>query len=88
MQNKLKANENWYLIERMIIIYVSIKLNEKAYKHISSQLNKNFIRRYIIVDELFEDLKKVYANSNKMQTVMNAFTRLTQIKIFAKFHVF
>ncbi len=72
----------------MTMIYVSIKLNDEVYKHISSQLNKNFNRRYIIVDELFEDLKKVYANSNKMQTVMNAFTRLTQIEKFAKFHVF
>ncbi len=70
------------------MIYVSIKLNDEIYKHISTRLNKNFFRRYIIVDELFEDLKKVYADSNKMQTTMNAFTRLTQIEKFAEFHVF
>ncbi len=72
----------------MTMTYVSIRLDDEAYKHIFSRLNKNFIRRYIIVDELFEDLKRVYADSNKMQTVMNAFTRLTQIRKFAKFHVF
>jgi hypothetical protein len=88
MQNKLKANENWYLIERMIMTYVNIKLNEEAYKHISTRLNKTFARRYLIVDEMFENLKRIYADSNKMQTTMNAFTRLTQINKYAKFHVF
>jgi hypothetical protein len=88
MQNKLKANENWYFIERMIMTYVSIKLNEKAYKHISTRLNKISARRYLIVNEMFEKLKKVYADSNKMQTTMNAFTWLIQINKYAKFHVF
>jgi hypothetical protein len=31
MQNKLKINENWYFIERMIMTYVNIKLNEVTY---------------------------------------------------------
>ncbi len=88
MQSKLKTNENWYLIERMIMTYVSIKLNEETYKHISIRLNKNSARRYLIVDEMFENLKRMYANFNKMQTTMNAFTRLTQIDKYAKFHVF
>ncbi len=88
MQSKLKANENWYFIERMIMTYVNIKLNEEAYKHISTRLNKTSARRYLIVNEMFENLKRVYANSNKMQTTMNAFTRLIQINKYAKFHVF
>ncbi len=88
MQNKLKTNENWYFIERMIMTYVNIKLNEETYKHISTRLNKTFARRYMIVNEMFDDLKKVYADSNKMQTTMNAFTRLIQIDKYAKFHVF
>jgi hypothetical protein len=88
MQSKLKTNENWYLIERMIMTYVSIKLNEETYKHISTRLNKNFARRYLIVNEMFDDLKKIYADSNKMQTTMNVFIRLTQINKYAEFHVF
>jgi hypothetical protein len=88
MQSKLKANENWYLIKRMIMTYVSTKLNEEAYKHISTRLNKTSARRYLNVDEMFENLKRIYANSNKMQTTMNAFTRLIQISKYAKFHVF
>ncbi len=88
MQSKLKTNENWYFIERMIMIYVSIKLNEETYKHISTRLNKNSTRRYLIVDEIFENLKRMYADLNKMQTTMNAFTRLTQINKYAEFHVF
>jgi hypothetical protein len=88
MQNKLKANENWYFTEKMIMTYVNIKLNNEIYKHIATRLNKNFARRYLTVDEIFDDLKRMYANSNKMQTTMNAFTRLTQINKYAKFHVF
>ncbi len=61
----------------MTMTYVSIKLDDEIYKHIFFRLNKNLIHRYIIVDELFEDLKRIYANLNKMQTVMNAFSRLT-----------
>jgi hypothetical protein len=66
MQNKLKTNENWYFIERMIMTYINIKLNEEAYKNISTRLNKIFARRYLIINEMFENLKRIYANSNKM----------------------
>ncbi len=72
----------------MIMTYVSIKLNEEIYKHISTRLNKNFARRYLIVKEMFDDLKRIYADSNKMQTTMNVFTRLIQINKYAEFHVF
>ncbi len=77
MQSKLEANVDWYSIERMTMTYVSIRLDEETYKHISTRLNKNFSRRYLIVDEIFENLKRVYVDLNKMQTTMNAFTRLT-----------
>ncbi len=72
----------------MIMTYVNITLNEETYKHISTRLNKISARRYLIVNEMFDDLKRIYADSNKMQTTMNAFTRLTQIDKYAKFHVF
>jgi hypothetical protein len=51
-------------------------------------LNKNFSRRYLIVNEIFENLKSVYVDFNKMQTTMNTFIRLTQIKKNIEFHVF
>ncbi len=88
MQSKLEANVDWYSIERMTMTYVSIKLDEETYKHISTRLNKNFSRRYLIVDEIFENLKRVYVDLNKMQTTMNAFIRLTQVDKYVEFHVF
>ncbi len=88
IQSKLKSNENWYLIERMIMIYVNINLNDETYKHIAARLDKNFFRRCLIIDEIFDDFKRVYIDSNKMQTIMNIFTQLTQINKYAKFHVF
>jgi hypothetical protein len=58
MQSKLEANKNWYFIEKMIMTYVNIKLNEETYKHIFARLKKNFARRYLIVEKMFDDLKK------------------------------
>ncbi len=72
----------------MIMTYINIKLNDETYKHIAIRLNKNSVRQYLTVDEIFDDFKKMYTDSNKMQTTMNAFTRLTQIDKYAKFHVF
>jgi hypothetical protein len=70
------------------MIYVSIRLNDEIYKHIATRLNKNFSRRYLTVDEVFDDLKRVYVDSNKMQIVMNAFIRLTQTDKYVEFHTF
>jgi hypothetical protein len=72
----------------MTMTYVSIKLNDEAYKHISARLNRDSFRRYQTIDEMFEDLKQVYVDSNKMQTIMNAFIRLTQMRKFVEFHIF
>ncbi len=88
MHNKLKANVDWYSIKRMTMTYVNIRLDEETYKHISARLNKNFLRRYLIVNEIFENLKHVYVDLNKMQTTMNAFIRLIQINKYVEFHIF
>jgi hypothetical protein len=88
MQSKLKTNVDWYLTERMTMTYVSIRLDEETYKHISARLNKNFSRRYLNVNEIFENLKHVYVDLNKMQTTINAFTWLTQIEKYVEFHIF
>jgi hypothetical protein len=77
MRNKLEANVDWYSNEQMTMTYVNTRLDEETYKHISARLNKNFSCRYLIVDEIFENLKRVYVDLNKMQTTMNAFIRLT-----------
>jgi hypothetical protein len=69
-------------------IYVSIKLNDETHKHIEARLNKNSFRRYLTINEIFDDLKKIYVDLNKMQTTMNVFIRLTQMSKYAKFDVF
>jgi hypothetical protein len=70
------------------MIYVSIKFDEKTYKHIATRLDKISSRRYLTMNEVFDDLKRMYANSNKMQTAMNEFIKLTQMNKYAEFHVF
>ncbi len=88
MQSKLKTNDDWYSIERMTMTYVNTKFDEETYKHIATRLNKNSSRRYFTVNEVFDDLKRIYVDSNKMQTAMNAFIRLTQTDKYVEFHVF
>jgi hypothetical protein len=68
--------------------YVNTRFDEEIYKHISARLNKNFSRRYLIVNEIFENLKRVYVDLNKMQTTMNVFIRLIQINKYVEFHIF
>ncbi len=70
------------------MIYVSIRLDDEIYKHIAIRLNKNSSRRYLTVDEVFDDLKRVYVDSNKMQIVMNAFIKLIQTDKYVEFHIF
>jgi hypothetical protein len=72
----------------MTMIYVSIRLDDEIYKHIAIRLNKNSSRRYLTVDEVFDDLKRVYVDSNKMQIVMNAFIKLIQTDKYVEFHIF
>ncbi len=67
------------------MIYVNIKLNDEVYKHNAIRLNKNFSRRYLTVNEVFDDLKRVYVNSNKMQIVKNAFIKLIQTNKYVVF---
>jgi hypothetical protein len=66
MQNKLKINDNWYFIKKMMMIYVNIKFNDETYKYIVIHLDKNSDRRYLTINEIFDDLKKTYVNSNKL----------------------
>ncbi len=75
-------------MKKMTMTYVNIKLNDETYKHIFARLNKDFSRRYQTINKMFEDLKRVYVDSNKMQTIMNAFIKLTQMRKFVEFHIF
>ncbi len=72
----------------MTMIYVNIRLDDEVYKHIAIRLNKNFSRRYLTMNEVFDDLKRVYVDSNKMQIVMNAFIKLIQTNKYVEFHIF
>ncbi len=70
------------------MIYVNIKLNNETYKHIFVKLNKDSFRKYQLINEIFENLKKMYIDSNKMQTIMNVFIKLIEINKFVEFHIF
>ncbi len=72
----------------MTMIYVNTRLKNETYKHIFVKLDRNSSRKYQTINKMFENLKRIYVDSNKMQTAMNAFIRLTQMSKFAEFHIF
>ena len=63
--------------------YIDIRLDDESYKQVATRLNVDSLLFYLIVEKIFDDLKKVYADFNKLQTFMNAFIRFIQSeKIF------
>ena len=70
------------------MIYIDIRLDDESYKQVATRLNVDSFRFYLIVEKVFDDLKRAYADFNKLQTFMNAFTRLTQNEKYSKFQVF
>ncbi len=50
----------------MIMTYVKTRFDDETYKHIFTRLNKNFSRRYLIVDgiEKAVDTKKTKQGEN------------------------
>jgi hypothetical protein len=72
----------------MTMTYVNIRLDDEAYKHIFVRLNRDLFRKYQTMNEIFENLKRMYVDSNKMQTAMNAFIKLIQMNKFVEFHIF
>ncbi len=72
----------------MTMTYVNIKLNDEVYKYIFVKLNRNSSRKYQTMNEIFENLKKMHVDSNKIQTAINAFIKLIQMSKFVEFHTF
>jgi hypothetical protein len=68
--------------------YVKIKIEENAMKHLTSKFKKDFIKSFLIVENVFDDLNKVFDDSNKRVNVLKTYKRLKKIKTNKKFHIF
>ncbi len=57
-------------------------------KHLTSRFKKDFIKSFLIVENVFDDLNKVFDDSNKRVNVLKAYKRLKQVEVNKKFHIF
>ncbi len=57
-------------------------------KHLTSKFKKDFIMSFLIAENVFDDLNKVFDDSNKHVNALKTYRRLKQVKTNKKFHIF
>jgi hypothetical protein len=57
-------------------------------KHLTSRFKKDSIKSFMIVEEIFDDLNRVFDDFNKRINVLKTYKRLKQIETNKKFHTF
>ncbi len=80
MKNKLEENVDWFSIETSKKTYVRTRIDEDAMKHLTSRFKKNSIKSFLIAEEIFDDLNRVFDDFNKRINVLKIYKRLKQIK--------
>jgi hypothetical protein len=88
MRNKLERNFDWYLIETQKKAYVRTRIDDDAMKHLTSRFKKNSIKSFLIAEDIFDDLNRIFDDSNKRVNVLKTYRRLKQVEVNKKFHIF
>ncbi len=57
-------------------------------KHLASRFKKDSIKSFLIAEEIFDDLNRVFDDSNKRVNALKAYRRLKQVETNKKFHIF
>jgi hypothetical protein len=57
-------------------------------KHLASRFKKDSIKSFLIAEEIFDDLNRMFDDFNKKVNVLKTYRRLKQVKINKKFHTF
>jgi predicted RNA-binding Zn-ribbon protein involved in translation (DUF1610 family) len=88
MRNKLEENADWFSIKTSKKTYVRTRIDEDAMKHLASRFKKNSIKSFFIAEEIFDNLNRVFDDSNKRVNALKTYRRLKQIKTNKEFHTF
>ncbi len=88
MNNKLKKNVDWFSIETSKKTYVRTRIDEDAMKHLASRFKKDSIKSFLIAEEIFDDLNRMFDDSNKRVNILKTYKRLKQIKTNKEFYTF
>ncbi len=76
------------MIETSKKVYVRIRIDENAMKHLFARFKKNSIKFFLIAKEIFDDLNRVFDDFNKRVNALKTYKRLKQVKVNKKFHTF
>ncbi len=90
MLAKLAVNENHYLTEIACMGYVLSQLSGKAAQHTESHSPYGFsiTNPYCSANEILEDLKEIYEDSDKLRNYCQVYIDLIQgFKWFSEFYV-
>ncbi len=88
MRNKLEKNADWFSTETSKKTYVRTRIDEDSMKHLTSRFKKNSIKSFLIVEEIFDDLNRMFDDFNKKVNVLKTYRRLKQVKTNKEFHTF
>ncbi len=68
--------------------YVRTRLDEDVMKHLFSRFKKDVIKSFASIEKIFDDLNRVFENSNKRVIALKTYRRLKQVKFYREFHIF
>jgi hypothetical protein len=57
-------------------------------KHLASRFKKDSIKSFLIAEEIFDDLNRMFDDFNKRVNALKTYKRLKQIEANKKFHTF
>ncbi len=69
-------------------VYVRIRIDDDAMKHLIFRFFKNSIKSYTIANEIFDDLYQIFDDSNRRIKILKAYRRLKQMRSFKDFNTF
>ncbi len=78
INNKLQTNVNHLNNENICIVYMIFRLENDAAEHIFAQCWHDALHLYILINKLFEHLKKIYDELNKNQKCCYKYNVLKQ----------
>jgi hypothetical protein len=87
MKQKLHANADHFNIIELQMAYVTSLIAGKAREHIIPYIYDELINKYLIIKDIFEYLKTIYSNPNKVVNTQYQFQSL-QMKATNQFHDF
>ncbi|KGM91419.1 uncharacterized protein PADG_12491 [Paracoccidioides brasiliensis Pb18] len=76
MKNKLRENADHYPTERMRIAYIENWTDGDAARHIAPCMEEDHPERYQTAEEIFEHLKSIYEDANKLQNAKSDYRKL------------